>query len=191
MAQARQLGEAASGHAHPLSSKPDSCPKPYAMEKPVRDGVMEPASDDGALAPGLRNPVQVIQPARRGLGTADTDTLHGARPIGRLTATVTPRPAPAGLISRPVTEGDNKGEVPRCPPAGRQPDPQQADYTGHVRRPTYSPGSTGCPSRWILASEAAFPRAEGAMRGWTAEMGGDRRGVLQRRVSSCRSSKTV
>ena len=51
------------------------------------------------------------------------------------------------------------------------PNPQQEDYKA-MSSPNVQEKSTDSPLRWMMASEVAFLRAEGAMRGWTAEMGG-------------------
>ena len=68
---------------------------------------------------------------------------------------------------QPVTEGDNKGEYRGV--ANGMPNPQQEDYKA-MSAPNVQEKSTDSPLRWMMASEVAFLRAEGAMR--LDEMGG-------------------
>ncbi|MFQ7387272.1 MAG: SusD/RagB family nutrient-binding outer membrane lipoprotein [Alistipes sp.] len=102
------------------------------------------------------------QPARK-IWNGYSDTRMGAD--GLLPQRLQ-RPASSGLFS--VTEGDNKGEYRGV--ANGMPNPSRmitrpvrAQRTGEIHRSTLALDD---------GPEVAFLRAEGAMRGWTAEMGG-------------------
>ena len=141
--------------------KPDLA-KQYAMEA-VRDGVMETA-DDSALFQSWGS-ITVINPLEK-IWNGYSDTRMGASMDSYLNGYNDPR---LPVYFQPVTDGDNKGEYRGV--ANGMPNPQQEDYKA-MSSPNVQEKSTDSPLRWMMASEVAFLRAEGAMRGWTAEMGG-------------------
>ena len=141
--------------------KPDLA-KQYAMEA-VRDGVMETA-DDSALFQSWGS-ITIINPLEK-IWNGYSDTRMGASMDSYLNGYNDPR---LPVYFQPVTEGDNKGEYRGV--ANGMPNPQQDDYKA-MSAPNVQEKSTDSPLRWMMASEVAFLRAEGAMRGWTAEMGG-------------------
>lgn len=141
--------------------KPDLA-KQYAMEA-VRGGVMETA-DDSALFQSWGS-ITIINPLEK-IWNGYSDTRMGASMDSYLNGYNDPR---LPVYFQPVTDGDNKGEYRGV--ANGMPNPQQDDYKA-MSSPNVQEKSTDSPLRWMMASEVAFLRAEGAMRGWTAEMGG-------------------
>ena len=129
----------------------------------VRDGVMETA-DDSALFQSWGS-ITIINPLEK-IWNGYSDTRMGASMDSYLNGYNDPR---LPVYFQPVTEGDNKGEYRGV--ANGMPNPQQDDYKA-MSAPNVQEESTDSPLRWMMASEVAFLRAEGAMRGWTAEMGG-------------------
>ena len=129
----------------------------------VRDGVMETA-DDSALFQSWGS-ITIINPLEK-IWNGYSDTRMGASMDSYLNGYNDPR---LPVYFQPVTEGDNKGEYRGV--ANGMPNPQQDDYKA-MSAPNVQEKSTDSPLRWMMASEVAFLRAEGAMRGWTAEMGG-------------------
>ena len=136
--------------------------KQYAAEA-VASGVME-SVDDGAMLRSSGN-IAVINPLHM-LWNAYDDTRMGATMDSYLNGYNDPRIA---AYFQPCTVEANKGEYRGVANGIRN--PTQADYLA-LSSPNIKEKSIESPLRWILASEVAFLRAEGALRGWVTEMGG-------------------
>lgn len=134
--------------------------KQYAAEA-VRDGVIE-AVDDSALFQNWGS-ITIINPLEK-LWNEYGDTRMGASMDSYLNGYDDPR---LPVYFQPVTDGEHKGEYRGV--ANGMPNPEQDDYKT-LSSPNVWEKSTQSPLRWMMASEVAFLRAEGAMRGW--EMGG-------------------